>query len=86
MNKKFHKTNTPCRNCGHLFYNHVLYTEVRQGPMTQDFILVIGDFVPCNEYAPSGGVCRCIKWETSDNLEWLETKAVEQEKKDDQGH
>lgn len=85
MDKKFHKTNTPCRNCGHLFYNHCLHTEVRQGSSIQDFIQIL-EFVPCNEYninspAGNGSQCNCRKWETTDNLEWLELKATEQELK-----
>lgn len=78
--KKFHKTSTICRNCGHLFYNHCLHTEVKQGMNIQDFIQVL-EFVPCNEYnlSAGSGTCLCNKWETSDNLEWLEQKAIEKE-------
>jgi hypothetical protein len=50
----------------------------------QEYIHVL-EIVPCSEYVSTGytpvgsGKCQCEKWQTTDNLEWLEQKAQEKE-------
>lgn len=78
--KKFYNKNIVCRNCSHFFASHCLYTEVKHGISIMDFIYVIEE-VPCSEYeGVTNKRCSCLKWESTDNLEWLEMKAIERDK------
>jgi hypothetical protein len=68
----------PCRKCGHEHWRKIDYKTITIEDL-EEMIESRIPFAHCKDWDEG---CRCRKWVSSDNLEYLEYKSKEQEDRD----
>lgn len=79
--RKYFEKDTICKNCSHERYHHTMFQYINEGNNLSRYIYVY-EYVPCMSFPLAGiGLCNCKDFQSRDNLEYLEKKYEENNKK-----